>query len=180
MNTDQPSLPPSPAHLPPSPRRKRDRNAAPRSIANYTTEVEVDQTIAEISLLLRRAKAVSIITEFGENGQHASVGFRLRVGSAEGLATFRLRANPEGVWRVLKKSEISQKLQTEEQANRVAWRMLRHWLEQSLARIEAGEVEPAEAFLAYLQNPQTGLTLYEQLKDSQFKGLLLTEGGKEA
>jgi hypothetical protein len=60
----------------------------------------------------------------------------------------------------------------------VAWRIVKDWLEVQLAMVQAGLVKFEQVFLPYAQDPKTGQTVYEQLKEKQFSSLALTEGKK--
>lgn len=54
------------------------------------------------------------------------------------------------------------------QASKVAWRIIKNWIEAQLAIIEAGQAEFSQVFLPYTQN-QGGKTLYEIIKEEKFK-----------
>lgn len=70
---------------------------------------------------------------------------------------------------------IPSRLRTREQASRVAWRVIKDWLEAQLAMIKAEMVTIDQVFLPYAQN-EAGVTLYESLEAGQFKGLALGFG----
>ena len=56
-----------------------------------------------------------------------------------------------------------------QQATRVAWRILKDWIEAQLALLDTGMVELEEIFLPYmLQGDQT---LYQALQAGNFKAL---------
>ena len=98
-----------------------------RSIANYTTSVAADKTVAEIQRLLAAAKATAILSEFSD-GIAIAVSFRIK--TEFGVLTFRLPANIDGVYAALQRSRtIGPKFRTRDQAARVAWRIILHWLD---------------------------------------------------
>jgi len=84
---------------------------------------------------------------------------------------FRLPANTQGVFKALKCDErVPKRLKTKEQAARVAWRVLKDWVEAQLAIVEAEMAELTEVFLPYAQN-RDGKTLYQTIEQSGFKTL---------
>ena len=58
------------------------------------------------------------------------------------------------------------------EAARVAWRIIKDWLEAQLALVSAELADLEQVFLPYAQNG-AGVTLYEALKAGQFNGLAL-------
>jgi hypothetical protein len=69
-----------------------------QSIANYTTSIAVDKTVAEIQRLLAAAKASAILSEFSD-GLCSAISFRVK--TEFGVLTFRLPANVNGVYTLL-------------------------------------------------------------------------------
>lgn len=150
-----------------------------KSILNYTTEVSLQKTAGEIQELLARAKAQAILTEYSPAGELLAISFR--VPTLFGVMTFRLPANVEKVYKVMcLDRRVPPRLRTKEQAQRVAWRILKDWLEAQLALIEVQMVTLMQVFLPYAQNAQ-GVPLYEELESGKFQGLALmppVEGGR--
>jgi hypothetical protein len=143
-----------------------------QSIANYTTTIEVDKTVAEITRLLAGAKATAILSEYND-GAIAAISFR--IATEFGFLTFRLPAQIEGVHTILIRSpKIPRSLRTLSQARRVAWRIVLHWLDAQLAMIAAGLVRFDQVFLPFAQDP-AGVTLYERMREAKFSGLLLEQ-----
>lgn len=142
------------------------------SIHRYTTTVSVGRTIAEITEMLSDAHASAILTELA-NGRPTAISFRVQ--TTFGLMTFRLPGQIEAVYNILARSRgIQPRFRTKEQAERVAWRIIRDWLEAQLAMIQAGLVVIEQVFLPYAQSDD-GSTLYEKLKEQRFGGFLLVD-----
>jgi len=139
-------------------------------ILNYTTQIAAEKTAQEIQTMLARAKAQAVMSEYDDKGVLSSINFRIKTGA--GMMTFRLPANVQKIYEVLVRQRIPAKLQTREQAARVAWRIIKDWLEAQLALVSAEMVDLEQVFLPYAQD-ETGATLYEVLKDRQFAGLAL-------
>src|ERR1700747_906254 len=107
-----------------------------RSILNYTTTISAQRTVGEITELLANAKAEAILSEY-KDGLVVAVSFRIR--TEFGVLTFRLPANVDQVYVVLQRSKgIPSRLRTRDQATRVAWRIVKAWLEAQLALKRAG------------------------------------------
>ena len=139
-------------------------------ILNYTTTISTEKTAAEIQRNLADAKAQAVLCEYDENGVMNAMSFRIMVPT---LLSFRLPANTDGVYNALRKNpKTPAKLKSKEQAARVAWRIVKEWVEAQLAIVEAGIAAIEEVFLPYAQN-QSGQTLYESIKGNGFK--LLTD-----
>ena len=140
-------------------------------LLNYTTTITVHKTAGEIQETLAKAGAKMIIIEYGDDRIPESVSFQIKLDQGR-FANFRLPSRWEGVWKVLCNESIPTRLKTEEQARRVAWRIIKDWVEAQVAIIEAGSAELSEVFLPYLINPQTQHTLFEDFKS----GYLLPSG----
>lgn len=149
-------------------------------IANYTTQVSAMKSVGEIQGMLVAHKARAIIIEY-KDGQPSALSFVIPV--KEGEVPFRLPANVDKVTTLLLKlrsrkperwqSDYEQKMaKITEQANRVAWRVLKDWVRAQMAIIETEMVKPEEVFLPYLIMPNKK-SLYESIQD---KGFYLTEG----
>lgn len=141
------------------------------ALKNYTTTINSNRTIGEIQELLSKHGATAIMTEY-DNGETVALSFKIN--TPKGEAGIKLPANIDRVLQVLKKQRIknNQVKDTREQANKVAWRILRDWIDTQMAILETEMVEMEEIFLPYMIN-QDGQTLYQAFKDNQLK----IEGG---
>jgi hypothetical protein len=124
---------------------------------NYTTRIPVHQTVIECQSILAAAGASSAAVHF-EDGQPAGLSFSLA--TPHGTRAFTLPVNIDGVQRVLVKANKQGKLRSDghksaqfesrEHAGRVAWRVVKDWLEANLALIAAEMVTIDEVMLPYL------------------------------
>ena len=135
-------------------------------ILNYTTTITTEKTAGEIQGKLAAAGAQAVMCEYDEDQVMESISFRIN--TEKGLVSFMLPANKDGVHAALVASNAPNRLKTPEQAARVAWRIVKDWVEAQLAIIEAGMADIIEVFLPYAQD-DTGKTVYEKMKDSGFK-----------
>lgn len=137
-------------------------------ILNYTTEVPAQSTVAQIVGMLAKKGAQSITQDFLGDGRVKAVRFVLKIG--EMPVSFALPANTEGVAGVLRKEKPYNSYskgpmdqyyaKQREQAERIAWRILKDWIEAQMALIESGQAEAAQVFMPYAQQ-KDGLTMFE-------------------
>lgn len=136
-------------------------------ILNYTTSITVEKTVGQIQGMLAEAGAAAIMIEYDTERILSSVSFRIDYNGA--LVSFRLPAQLDPVYVILQNDyKVPRKLKSREQAARVAWRIIKDWVEAQLAIVEAEQVEMVEVFLPFAQNPQTGETIFEQLAGNNF------------
>jgi len=144
------------------------------AILNYTTKVTTEKTASEIQKKLAMAKAQAVLSEYDRSGVMTSMSFRIM--TTYGMISFRLPANTDGVLRALESdNKVPRRLKTREQAAKVAWRILKDWIEAQLAIVEAEMASITEVFLPYAQG-KDGKTVYENMQDGEFK--LLTNDQK--
>jgi len=148
---------------------------------NYTTTVLVHQTVAECQSILAAAGASSVSTHF-DDGQPTGLSFSLK--TPHGLRNFTLPVNITGIQQVLAKAEregqfaaAKKKAGTysgPEHAARVAWRVVKDWLEANLALIAARMVTIDEVMLPWLHIQIGGeeKTLFEHYKAQERAALL--------
>lgn len=138
------------------------------AILNYTTAISAEKTASEIQKKLAMAGAKAVLSEYDADGVMCAMSFHI------GELTFLLPINIDGAHIALRKSrKVPKRLKTREQAARVAWRIIKDWVEAQIAIIELGQAELPQVFLAYVQD-RKGKTIYEAIKQNKFK--LLTMG----
>lgn len=134
------------------------------AILNYTTTIESEKSIMEIQKCLVKHGANKIVTDY-ENGIPKAVTFCLNI--QETLVAFSLPANTRGVLKAMEKDKNVPKSKcTEEQAQRVAWRIVKDWVEAQMAIVEAQMADMAEVFLPY-SITKNGTTLYNEIKETK-------------
>lgn len=137
-------------------------------LLNYTTKIKPEKTIGEIQAKLAKAGARGILCEYDSSGQPESVTFSMD--TPNGMTYFQLPANIPGISKALHEDNS---YKDEEHARRVAWRILKDWIEAQIAIIQAGMAESSQVFLPYAKT-NNGKTVYEALKDTDIKMI----GGK--
>jgi hypothetical protein len=144
-------------------------------ILAYTTEVSPSKSVAEIIGMLSQAKARAIMQEFDGAGNVTAINFK--IGTQFGEMTFRMPMSLTAVDACLKQQwrsgAIPRRFANDSQhSRRVAWRILRHWLEAQLALITVGLAKVEQVFLPYAQNAD-GKTVFETLEEQRFATLAL-------
>ncbi len=139
-------------------------------ILNYTTKVDVYTTLGAIQGNLVKHGAKKIMQDYDDQGHISALSFQIITPS--GVRGIRLPANVDAVHAVL----IRQKVKCDrEQAERVAWRIVKDWVEAQMAILESEMVQMDEIFLPYMVN-NSGQTLFQAYRDNQ---LMLGGGDKE-
>lgn len=136
------------------------------ALLNYTTKIEVSKTIAEIQDILVKHGAKSIMANYTDNGSIEALSFMI-VTSEKKAISIRLPCDPIPVLRVLENQNIPQRLQNKEQALRVAWRIVKTWVEGQMALLETQMVKMEQIFLPYAI-VRGGKTLFESLQTQSF------------
>ena len=141
------------------------------ALKNYTTTINANKTVGEIQEILRKHGANAIMTEY-DNGEVVALSFKIY--TPRGEVGIKLPANTEKVLKVLKnqRQKNSQIKDNKEQATKVAWRIIKDWVDSQMAILETEMVTIDEIFLPYIIN-NNGQTLYEAFKENQ-----LMLGGK--
>lgn len=137
-------------------------------ILNYTTKVDSEKSIAEITGLLTRFGARSITTEYDDDGFVSGISFIIMI-EMKPLA-IRLPVNVEGVFNTLKMEKVPSSLRSMAQARRVAWRVLKDWLESQLALFKVGQAEAGQVLMPYAVDSE-GRTAYSMFKKSHVREL---------
>lgn len=139
---------------------------------NYTTKIEPRQSVAECQELLADAGAAGIAVEFTDRIPSA-LSFRLE--TPRGVLTYVLPVNIDGMRKVLTRANFDSlhttaatvaKYRTREHAARVAWRVVRDWLDAQLALVAAEIVQIDEVMIPYLAIGEGGWTVRDAYRES--------------
>jgi hypothetical protein len=140
---------------------------------NYTTTIEANKSAAECIARLAEHGASAIAMTYAEK---KPTGIQFRITTVHGERNFTLPVNVDGTHKVLqaayRKGSITRRFAERDQAERVAWRVLKDWLEAQLALIEAGVADMAEVMLPYL-NVAPGLTLYQVYLENEQRAITM-------
>lgn len=138
-------------------------------VLNYTTSIAADKTAAEVGRILAKAKVAATSTHYDENGDPAGISFVLV--TPHGPRQFDLPVNVDGVHALLKSDRaVATRLKERPQAVRVAWRIVKDWVEAQLALVSAGMASIDEVMLPYLV-VENGRTLYSSYRENEQRAL---------
>lgn len=137
------------------------------AILNYTTTIDAFKTVSEIEYILMKHKAKSIMKNYkGES----ITGLSFLIDTGMQQIPVRLPVKVDECLEVLKREKENGTKNikaTKEQAERVAWRILKDWVEAQMALLDIEMVRFEEIFLPYIET-NSGQTIYERLEEKQF------------
>lgn len=138
-------------------------------ILNYTTEVAASKSIAEIQRILAKHGARSITTDYDLDGNICGLSFSIMIEQMP--LAIRLPCDVDGVLRALLNADgVPRRSRNKDQARRVAWRILKDWLEAQLALYEVGQAEMAQVLMPYAIDSE-GRTAYSMFKEGHVRQL---------
>jgi hypothetical protein len=140
-------------------------------ILNYTTEVPTARTVGQIQAILAEAGADQILAEYRDK---RVVALSFTTETSTGPQAFRLPADPARVFAVLRRQRVAPRYATMEQAERVAWRIVKTWIEAQLAIIQTEMVTLDQVMLPYMRT-DNGTTMYDRYLEH---GQRLLEAGR--
>lgn len=144
---------------------------------NYSTKIAASKTVGEMQALLADHGAARIAVDYTD-GAPSSLHFMLV--TPHGQRSFTLPVNVDAMEQLLVAEDRAGQLKagnkaersSREQAQRVAWRVMKTWLEAQLALVATQMVTMDQAFLAYLQtDASSGATLCEVYRSREQKAL---------
>lgn len=121
------------------------------ALLNYTTGQDADKTAGEIANMLRKAGARAVLTEYDESGEYvSSLSFKMDIDGRD--VGFKLPCDWRPVQRVLEQQKLRNKRidARPTQSVRVAWKIVKDWVEAQLAIIETQMVRTEDVFLPYM------------------------------
>lgn len=135
-------------------------------ILNYTTSIAAGKTVAEIQALLAKAGAEQVIIRYGKDAEPTALVFELKG------EMYMLPCRSEQVAAILRRtSGVTAKQRTPEHALKVAWRILKDWVEAQAAIISTGMVDVQEVMLPYMIL-HDNKTVYDNFVESRADRLL--------
>lgn len=146
-------------------------NNMSKALFTYTTQIEAHKTIAEIQENLVRHGAKTVMANYTDSGIIEALSFK--IATPEGrVIGIRLPCDPKPVLKVMdqqyRQGKVPQRLVTNEQALRVAWRIVKYWVEAQMALLETQMVKMEQIFLPYAI-VNNGKTLFEAMTEDKFK-----------
>lgn len=135
-------------------------------ILNYTTTIAATKTVAEIQSILAKSGAEQVIIRYGKDREPTALVFELQ--GEMYMLPCRAEQVHNKLWR---DRAVAARYKTIEQAQRVAWRILKDWVEAQTAIIATGMVDVQEVMLPYmlLRDDQT---VYDNFREQRSERLL--------
>jgi hypothetical protein len=137
------------------------------AILNYTTTIDAFKTVSEIEYILMKHMAKSIMKEFDGD---SITGLSFLIDTGYNQIPIKLPVKVNECLTVLRKEKKSGSKNIKDnwkQAERVAWRILKDWVEAQMALLDIEMVKMEEIFMPYIVDNQ-GRTLFEKLEEKQF------------
>jgi hypothetical protein len=144
------------------------------ALKNYTTEVPASRSVQEIQEILQKHGVTGTMMEYEQgtgrieslafkidiNGQ--PWGFRMPLRWRQALQTlYRGKKSVRSMYSQQSRIVAAERVR-EEYAYRVAWRILRDWVDVQMALVELDIVQIQEVFLPYVVQ-ENGQTLFENI-----------------
>jgi hypothetical protein len=133
-------------------------------LLNYTTKVPVSRSISQIQQELVKAGARQVLTEYSPSGAPTGIAFQIE--TPHGIRHYHLPADTAAVHRVLQTDDTPASYCSLEQAERIAWRIIKDWLEAQLAIVATQMVAFDQVMLPYMA-AGGGNTVYDLYLDQQ-------------
>ena len=137
-----------------------------------STKIEPEKTVSEIMKLLSKQNVKRIMTVY-EGGEIVGLTFFIVHGDDE--LPFKLPVRWQPVLRyMMDDRHTPSHLCRNDQAKRVAWRLILRWIEAQLALVEIDMADIKEIFMPYLITVE-GVTLYQMMEAKSFPALKAKE-----
>jgi len=148
------------------------------AVKNYTTEIKIEKTLMEIENILIKFGAQGIYKEYKGNKINSLMFFLIKDNqkipfkipmNIEKTRTIVVSAVHEGK---LSKKYLEEPLRSD-QGERIAWRIIKDWIDSQLSLLEMQFAEATEIFLPYAYNMLEEKTMYQKFVENKEKYLSL-------
>jgi len=141
------------------------------NLKNYTSSVPVINSIGKIEHRLAQSGATHIAKSY-ERERPVGMIFQIPVNNIP--MTFKLPAKADKVFDHMLKQrsrppQASQREAIKMQADRTAWKILSDWVDIQVSLIQLDQAEAIEVFLPYAYDGKNDRTLFEKMRDNNFK-----------
>lgn len=142
------------------------------AVLNYSTKIAATKTVGEMQTALAKAGASRITVDYDEASPSA-LSFMLV--TPHGPRHFTLPVNVEAMRALLISEDRAGRIRSgtraertsREQAERVAWRVMKDWLLAQLSLVATEMVGMDQVMLPYLQIDSSGKTLYANYQERE-------------
>ena len=148
------------------------------AVRNYTTQIAVEKTLIEIEKILVKFGAKGVYKEY--QGEKVS-GLMFYLEKDNQNIPFKLPISIEKsrtvVVRAVKEHKLPQRYLNEplrsEQGQRIAWRIIKDWIDSQLSLLEMEFADAIEILLPYAYNPVKNKTMYQLFNEKKSEYLQL-------
>ncbi len=137
-------------------------------VMNYTTTIPTYRSVAEVEHELILHGVTSIKKDY-EDGKISGLYFLIKIGENE--VPVKLPVQITEVFEALKREKKAHPKKqikcTMEQAEMVAWRILKDWIEVQMQMVDFKQMKMEQIFLPQIQD-RTGQTVFEKMRDSEY------------
>ena len=141
------------------------------AIKNYTSEVSIEKSMANIEKYLVSAGARNIMKEYNDLGACTSISFAIISNGSTIVFNIPSRLDlisKKMMAKYIRPTDKSHAL-VREQAGRTAWKIISDWVEIQVTMIMLDQAEMKQLFLAYMYDGKE--TFYDKFERSDFKQL---------
>jgi len=150
------------------------------AVRNYTTSIKPEKTIAEIEQILVKFGAEGIYKEYA-NGK--VIGLMFYILNKGEKIPFKLPMVIEKCRSIINKALEEKKLPSRyyneplrsEQGERVAWRIIKDWIDSQLSLFQINFADAVEILFPYAYNAVEDKTMYQKFIENKEKYLALEE-----
>lgn len=151
------------------------------AVLNYSTSIAVTKTVGEMQTKLGESGASRISVDYLDS-RPSALSFMLN--TPHGPRHFTLPINVDAMHRLLIQQDNEGRLKggtkatrsSREQAERVAWRVMKDWLSAQLALVDSQMAGLDQVMLPYLHTDEIGTTVYQAYAERE-QALTLNAGG---
>jgi hypothetical protein len=153
-------------------------------IKNYSTNIGLERTIAEIEKILAKHGARAILKEYDVSGRVTAVNFIAEVFEGQSVP-FRLPLDVQALMEVINhqidhpqkhEGKIEHKYKNDmDYARRVGWRIIRDWVDAQMTMIDLRQVTIPQVFLSYAYDSTDQKTFFQKMTEGKFKNLPLLD-----
>jgi hypothetical protein len=140
------------------------------NIRNYTSNIDSAKSISLIEKSLVEVGAIKISKDY-KDGKISGILFQIIINQQPLI--FKLPSRSETIYKLFSEQIKKPRKHTldtiRDQSERTAWKLLYEWVQIQISMIRLEQIEILEVFLPYVYNIQTEKTLFEKIKESNFK-----------
>lgn len=153
-------------------------------VRNYTTQIKVEKTLAEIESILVKFGAQGIYKEYEGQRISSLMFFLIHEGQKIPFKIpLSIVKSRNIIQKIVNKGKLAKKYGVEplrtEQGERVSWRIIKDWIDSQLSLLEMNFAEPLEIFLPYAYNVVEDKTMYNKFLENKEQYLALQKGEDE-